>query len=321
MAKKRVLLSVIIVSFNAEILLPGCLSSLFDSFKEKSFEVLVIDNNSQDNTGEFLEKNFPQVTLIKNKTNLGFAKAVNQGLVRALGEYIFLLNPDTLVSKNSLNILLEVMEKNKEIGIVGPKILSPNGEFQRSAFPPPSLLREICDILGKFRLEKILPANWTNRYFDKRAQTAKEPFEVGWLQGSALLIRKKTIDDIGFFDENFFLFSEDVDFCQRAKKKDWKVVFAPQASIIHLGGYSGKTNLEGLTKRIEFNYSRRFYFAQKNWGILSVYLVKIVCFFDLILRIFALTLTNPWRAKSKETEAKLKGYKKGFFSIFTQVQK
>ena len=169
--------------------------------------------------------------------------------------------------------------------------------------------------MGKFRLEKILPARWTNRYFDQKAKISNQSFEVGWLQGSAILIRRKTVEDIGFFDENFFLFSEDVDFCQRAKRKNWKVIFMPQAQIIHLGGYSGRGNLEGLAKRIEFAYSRRAYFAKKNWGKFSVYLIKFISFFDLLLRIWTLTLKDFSGDKKGENQAKLEGYRKAFFSV------
>ncbi|MCJ7509166.1 MAG: glycosyltransferase family 2 protein [candidate division Zixibacteria bacterium] len=293
----------------------SCLSSIFRTSQDLNIEIIVIDNDSKDDSPKIIRKLFPSIILVENHANLGFAAASNQGLRIMNGDYALLLNPDTEVLDSTLQEMLKFMKSYKRVGILGCKILDKKGNIQKSAFPSPSILGEINDILCKFKLEKILPTRLTYRRYHDFLKDSHQPFKVGWVSGACLMIRKETIWDIGLLDENFFLFSEDVDWCVRAAKRGWEVMCHPAVSIVHYVGGSSKINTEEMAIRIEHHYRRRPYFAKKYFGIIGLIIIKLVMCFDILGRMVVVSLNLKPSINQQGKKIALKAYKSALKSV------
>jgi GT2 family glycosyltransferase len=221
-------LSIIIVNFNTKEFLKKCLESIYQYIDISTYEIIVVDNGSIDGSAKMVKEEFPKVKLIENSKNLGFAKAVNQGIRKAKGEYIFLLNPDTEIKRGTLKKLIEFAGKNPDAGVIGAKLLNPNSSIQSSVYHFPTIWRAIKEF-------------WFGQRgaYEKYAPAGMEPVEVDAVTGAAMLIPRKTIEKIGLFDERYFMYFEDLDYCRRVKKAGLKVYYLPEARIIHHHGKSG----------------------------------------------------------------------------------
>lgn len=224
-------LSIIIVSFKVKDLLEECLSSIFAQNFNFNFEIIVFDNASQDGSAEMVKQKFPQVKLIASGKNLGFAAGNNLGLKISTGKHLLLLNPDTKFTDNSLNKLLAKSENNPEIGILGCNLLNANGSPQPSVRRFPRLTDHLLMMLKLhhlFLLKKYLAVD-----FDYQKEA-----EVDQVMGAFMLIKRLVIDKIGLLDEKYYIWFEEVDYCLKAKKAGFKVVYSPESSIIHYGEQS-----------------------------------------------------------------------------------
>ncbi len=222
-------LSIIIVSFNTKKLLRECLKSLITNYQSliTDHEIIVIDNASEDGSSLMVGKDFPQVKLIENQENLGYAAANNQALRQAQGKDCLLLNPDTRVKPGSLEKLIKFAEEHPETGIVGAKLVNPDGSVQPSVYHFPTLWRAIKEY-------------WFGQkgVYEKYAPKGKKPVEVEAVTGAAMLIPRKTIEKIGLLDEKYFMYFEDLDYCGRVKQAGLKVYYLPKAEILHHHGQS-----------------------------------------------------------------------------------
>lgn len=222
-------LSIIIVSFNTQELLKKCLMSLMVNGKwlMVNSEVIVVDNASKDSSSEMVKKEFPKVKLIVNEHNLGFATANDQGIKASKGEGVFLLNSDTEVKPGALEKLVEFIQIHSEVGVVGARLLNPDGSIQSSVYHFPTIWRAIKEYwLGQ------------KGEYDKYAPAENEPMEVEAVTGAAMLIPRRTIEKIGLLDERYFMYFEDLDYCQRVKQAGLKVYYLPEAEILHRHGQS-----------------------------------------------------------------------------------
>lgn len=236
-------ISVIIVSYNTKKLLKECLDSLFEKNKDQNMEVIVVDNASTDGSQLMVKKNFPLVNFLENKENLGFATGNNIGLRRSKGEYALLLNSDTRFVENSIEKMIGFIEKNPKVGIASCQLIYENGEIQPSGGFFPSLWRVLIWMLfiddlpfiGKYlkSFHPHPPAFYTQDNWYRR-----EHFQ-DWVTGAFFLIRSKVIKDVGLLDENYFMYVEEMEYCYRAKKAGWEVIYNPITKIVHLGGQSG----------------------------------------------------------------------------------
>lgn len=228
-------LSVIIVSFNTKKLLNNCLESAQRGLTDSSMEseIIVIDNNSQDGSVEIIKRN--KVILIENKKNVGFGRANNQGARMAKGKYLLFLNSDTLIEKKTLEKMVKFLDRNPDAGIASCQLKNKDGnvQFQGGDLPRLSTVAVWALFLDDLPvLHRLLPS------YQLRKEIKKVQ-EVGWVSGAAMFMRRKCWDEISGFDENLFMYGEDVELCYRAKKNGWRVMINPEASIIHLGKGSG----------------------------------------------------------------------------------
>ncbi len=238
-------LSIIFVNWNTRDLTRDALASVFKETQGVDFEVIVVDNNSGDGSVEMIKKEFPQVILIENKDNLGFGKANNQGLKIAQGDYLMFLNTDVVVLGGAINRLLNYLDVHLDVMMVGPRLLNKDLTFQhacRRMLPNP-----INSFFHLFGLTKIFK---NNRLVNDYKQYATDPEVTGPIQalsGAAMMFRGQVYSEIGGFDERFFMYGEDLDFCKRVLDKGWKTVYVSDAKIIHFGGQSsGKRRIKSL---------------------------------------------------------------------------
>ncbi|MCK9408497.1 MAG: glycosyltransferase [Bacteroidetes bacterium] len=246
-------ISVIIVNYNVREFLNNALVSLSKALEGYSSEVFVVDNASDDGSIELIQKNFPQVILVANTENVGFAKANNQALALSTGKYILLLNPDTLVQEETFSALIDFFYHHSNAGMVGCKILNPDGSLQlpcRRSFPTPwTAFTKTFGLSALFPKSKLF-ARYNLTYLDP-----DQSYEVDAVSGSFMMITRDVYNTIGGLDETFFMYGEDLDWCFRVQQMGWKVYYVPTTSIIHYKGES--------TKRSDIDELKVFYQAMR----------------------------------------------------------
>lgn len=222
--------SAIIVNYNTGPVTSACVESLLKQKLPFELEIIVVDNASSDESVSFLRSDWPEITVIANQENLGLAAGVNAALKKAAGDYFLVLNPDVIVLPGSVATMVEYMEKHKEVGVTGGKLLSPNGRLQYSCFRfyTPLTILQRRTWLGKTKKGKRGVARFLMRDYDH-----KLPRYVDWLMGSCLMLRAKAVREVGGMDKRFFLYFEDVDWCRRMWEADWKVTYLPKAEFSH----------------------------------------------------------------------------------------
>ena len=252
------MISVVIVSYNTCEILKNCLDALYEHSKGIDMEVFVVDNDSHDGSANMVKNNFPSVLLLLNNQNFGFAAANNQAFVLARGKYIILLNPDAFIRPLSLEKSVSFMDRTPRCGLCGGKIISPAGQLEPSARRFPSALSKLLalsGLRGKFSQSAIL------NYYEFGGFAHDRPQEVDWVPGTFTIVRKKMLDEIGFFDERFFIYYEETDLCLRAKKAGWNIYFIPDASVTHIGGASSKTRKD---KSFDINAAQVLIFRMRS---------------------------------------------------------
>jgi GT2 family glycosyltransferase len=264
-------ISVIIVNWNTKDLLRNCLKSVYKTVPNLALEIIVVDNASSDGSVSMLEEEFPSVITIVNKENIGFGAANNQALAMMKGKYALLLNSDAVLTSEAVNKLWNFCEANEKAGIVGGQLLNADESKQNSIASFPSLLTLA---VNNSLLEYLFP----HIYPSKRYRHAS-PIEVDSVIGACMMIRKKALDETGFFDERYFFFFEETDLARTMWRRGWKVYHVPDAFIYHLQGQSvGHTT----RSRIEFYWSRYQYL--RKWNTTSYfYLAKSIIFIRLLV--------------------------------------
>lgn len=219
--------SLLIITWNQKEKLQKCLESIYTYSWNTINELILVDNNSTDNTVEYIKNSYPEIKLIVNYKNMGVAYARNQALKECTGDLIILLDDDTIIEYDVFAEGLGYFNNNPSIGIMGPKLLFKNRDIQPSARDFPS----ISGILGR-AFPKVTPASFKEKYFLKYI-SCEYPVEVDWVIGACQFIRKEVIDKIGLLDEKYFFGYEDIDFCYRTKKAGWKIIYNPKMYLIH----------------------------------------------------------------------------------------
>lgn len=246
-------LSIVIVNYNVAYFLEHCLYSVRNACKRIDAEVFVVDNNSVDNSISMLKEKFPDVILIANKDNVGFSKANNQAIRQAKGEYVLILNPDTVVEEDTFEKCIEFMDSHPECGALGVKMIDGSGKFLKESkrgFPSP--WASFCKMSG---LTSLFPHSKKYAYYYMGHLSEDEVNEVDILAGAFMMMRKECLDKVGLLDEDYFMYGEDIDLSYRITKGGYKNYYFPKARIIHYKGES--------TKKASMNYVYTFYNAME----------------------------------------------------------
>lgn len=239
------------------------------------FKAIVVDNASSDGSREMVAERFPEVKLISNTQNPGFAYANNQALRQCSSELVLLLNADTVVKPGAIEILVDFMDKNPDVGICGARLLNPDGSLQVSAYPEPTLTREFWRL---FHLDKL----WFYGTYPMENWNHDEPRKVDILKGACLLIRSEALEDVGLFDEDYFIYSEDMDLCTRMQNSGWSLYWMPTAEIIHFGGQSTQQVAAEMFLRL---YQGKVQYFRKYNSSLVVTLYKLILLLATLGRI------------------------------------
>ncbi len=278
-------LTIILVSYNTRELLLNCLDGLYHNPGRLALEVFVIDNASRDGSADTVAVAYPQVHLIRNTENRGFARAVNQGLRAGRGKYCLLLNPDAVADGKTLEEMVDFLNAHPEAGAVGPQLLHEDGRLQNSTAPLPTLATEL---LNKSLLQRLFPKRYPGKHVKFSA-----PVEVESLIGACMMVRKEAVDSVGLLDEGYFFFLEETDWCLRMGKAGWKIFFLPDLRVLHLQGKSASQNLTAA--RIEFYRSRYRFFTLHRGGTATILLhagLVVKMLLDSLGSFFLSTLTG-----------------------------
>lgn len=235
-------ISVVVVNYNTAHLLQQMLDALDAAKSHLSLQIIIVDNASSDGSTAFVEASYPAIELIKNDKNVGFGRANNQALSRIRGQYVLLLNTDAFISSTSLTASIEFMKRNPDCGVLGAKLVGRDGSLQPSCRYLPTPLNLFLGRMGV-----SAQRSWI-RMIDDLAWDHNSPRECDWVTGCYYLVRRSVIEQIGLFDPRYFLYFEEVDHCRRVKQAGWKVMYFPQAEVVHLGGESAKISGQRLNR-------------------------------------------------------------------------
>ncbi|MEE2986536.1 MAG: glycosyltransferase family 2 protein [Nitrospinota bacterium] len=272
-------LSIVTVNYKSADHLIECLRSIKENLKNLEYEIIVIDNASGDRSVGKIQAAFSDIVLIENKTNLGFAKANNQGIRHSRGRYILLLNNDTVVLPNAVEAMVGVLKRSADIGIVGCRLLNPDKTPQQSFG---SAAGFIGDLLQS-TFSNTLFANSSNPIVEKiLARLHRSGKKVGWVCGACMLCRRDSLEETGLLDENFFMYKEDMDLCISFRKKNWGIYYTPDAPIIHHLGAS--VSAKPFETAIEYRKSQ-LYFYKKHYGWMGLLCLKIYLYGKFIRKL------------------------------------
>jgi GT2 family glycosyltransferase len=251
------LITVIVVNWNTRELLAECLRSIERTAGDLDLETIVVDNASTDGSLEMVHEQFPLVRLMANPDNLGFSRANNEALAVGRGRYLLLLNSDAVLTPGALQVLLALAEAQPRAGIVGARLLNPDGSFQASHTPFPTLWQEFLILSG---LGRLVYGRW---YPSRGPEADKGPQRVDYVEGACLLVRREAVREVGGLDDGYFMYAEEVDWCYTMRRVDWEVWYHPEAVVVHHGGASSRGR---RTRREADLYRSRVRFFRKYYG-------------------------------------------------------
>jgi GT2 family glycosyltransferase/SAM-dependent methyltransferase len=264
--------SIVIPNWNGLGIIDRCLASIFDNSQGVSFEVIVVDNGSSDDSVGTIRRRFPLVTVARRAFNTGFARACNSGMRLARGRFIWVLNADTEVSVNALSGMVSFMELNPEVGALNPRVTFPDGTLQPSVRRLPTLLSALWEeLFWGTPLRALFGRDWGQKAWDSKVDY-DDVVEMEWLRGSCLFIRREVYSQTGAFDEVFFFGYEEIDYCARIRSGGWKLVWMPYVTIIHNASAVGSRF--GPILMLWLNYSK-FQFWRKKSGKLAELAVRL----------------------------------------------
>jgi N-acetylglucosaminyl-diphospho-decaprenol L-rhamnosyltransferase len=243
-------LAVVIVNYNTGDYLTRCLRSVLEAAGDARLEIVLVDNDSRDDSAAVAVREHPQAKMIRNESNRGFAAAVNQGIRATAAPFVLLLNPDAEILSGTLGGFLKIARDRPRAGAVGPLVRNPDGEIYPSARKLPS----IAEGLGHSFLGPFWPNNPFTRAYTMADWNRQSERAVEWVSGSCMLLSRRALDDVGLLDEQFFIYAEDADICRRLRAAGWEVLFSPELEVLHAGGVSTRGS-----KRMTLEHSKSIY--------------------------------------------------------------
>jgi len=294
--------TVSIVSFNTCDLLRSCLQSV-SATAGVSCEVFVVDNGSSDGSTDMVAREFPDVQLIASPENRGFAAANNLAIERARGRYILLLNPDTIVFPGTIAAMAGFLDQHREAGICGPRILFPDGTFQSCGYNFPTPLTEVRMSKNVGKAIRAIVGD------DPPPPSGTVPYECDWVDGACLMVRRAVIDQIGPLDEQYFLYTEELDWCCNARRAGWKVYALPQVEMLH---HRGKSSEQVSDRSLALLVETKLRYFRKNHGPVTAVFVSLVN---------AAGFVKQMRRDPRKNRAKLRGVRQFWASLLSSPTK
>ena len=301
MENSGISVSIIIVLWNNESVIRDCLKSVLDQ-RGESGEIIVVDNNSSDRSAAIVEKEFSGVKLIENESNKGFAAAANQGIRASQGDYLLLLNPDAVMSAGSLEKMFFFLKDHPDAGACGCRIEDESGKLMWSCFHFPSLSGEFWEITLLSRLfpRSRLFGRYLMSYWDHNTSR-----EVDWLTGACLMLRKEALDNAGLLDEEFFMYTEDVDLCYRLRNNRYRIYYLADTRIVHKQGNSADQNYARMFAQ---RYKSRYLFFKKHYGLMRYALLKMIVLLGFAARTAVYLPARVFIRDKYAAKRKLSGY-------------
>ncbi len=292
--KRGRLIDVVIINYNSTGFTLQCLEGLYGALDGMDATILVQDNASEDFV-ERINEVFPEVRLWRSPFNMGFARAVNEALKRSDAPFILILNPDTYMANGFFRPVLDFLEENQDVGVIGPRILNPDGSVQGSARAHPTPLTAFFGRASV--MSKWFPKNpITARNLSSSRSDGETPMDVDWVSGACMVVRREAVNRVGLLDERFFMYWEDADWCRRMWEKGWRVVYFPGSSIVHfVGGSSEQLRLRSI---LEFHKSVYRLFEKYNTRYPTI--IKPMVIGGLALRLVSVIVMNGMRVLIKK---------------------
>jgi GT2 family glycosyltransferase len=285
-------LSIIILNYNTCELTKQAIRSVLESQTGYSYEIILVDNHSVDNSVEEIRREFmDRVNLIENLDNVGFAKGNNIGMEVAQGRYILLLNSDTVIQGNTLDVMVRFMDKHPKVGAAGCKVVLPDGSLDKACkrgFPTP--LSSFYYALG---ISRLFPHNPRFNQYQLSHLDPDQDYPVDCLVGAFMMVRREAIDEVGMLDEDFFMYGEDIDWCYRLKQAGWVNYYYPETKIIHYKGSSSRRK----SIKIIYEFHRAMYlFHQKHYQHNYSWFVNFIVYFGIAVKFATSFLLNKIRS-------------------------
>jgi len=271
-------LSIVIINWNDGKVLPGCLQSICRETKETEYEIVISDNGSTDGSLDYVRSNHPEAMIVENGANLGFSRGNNSGIAVARGEYVLILNPDTIIMDRALDRLVCWADKHPEAAAFGCRVLNPDGSLQHSARPFPSIRRYWMAALGLRGLALISSSFCSDTYTGWDGTSERE---IDWQSGCCVMFRRSILREMGGFDPAFFYHYEEVDLCFRVHQAGYRILYTPKATITHLGGQS--VGRFPIRFAIESFRNQHKYF-NKHYGLSTALRSRVVALAHLWVR-------------------------------------
>jgi GT2 family glycosyltransferase len=294
-------LSIILVNYNGKEVLKYAIQSVINTIQEIGYEIIVVDNASDDGSVDMLKNEYPSVVIVENNYNLGFSKANNMGIERSCGKYILLLNSDTEVIDDCIAKCIDYMDKDSGVGALGSRVILTDGSLDHACkrgFPTPG--NALCYIL---KLYKLFKNNKTFGRYMLNYLPDDEINEVDSLTGAFMLLRREVIEEVGLLDEDFFMYGEDIDWCYRIKEAGWKIIYFPKAVTIHYkGGSSGRHRY-----KIIYEFHRAMWlFYKKHYIKRYILLITLLVFSAIGAKLLVAWLAEYIRSTNTNNKVKFK---------------
>jgi GT2 family glycosyltransferase len=289
-------ISIIIVTYNSLEYLKKCLNSIENSPTRTPYEVIVVDNASRDDTADVVPIEYPEVVFIRNEVNLGFAHANNQGIKISKGNFLLLLNPDTLVIDDALDVMAKFLKETPRAGACGCKVLNDDGSLQPSFFGFPTLIKELGHLFRIDRMPWLYRMLKSSSLLGKLARTnvavlsdSDNVIQVDYLLGACLMMKASVVHEVGPLDDKIFMYIEDTEMCHRIRASGYCVYYVPHGKIVHFGGKSAATE----DQRMLMEYTRsRLYFYRKCYGNLSTFALKLIISLDMLFKMIVVWIVK-----------------------------
>lgn len=309
-------LTVCILTWNAADLLAACLKSLRDirHVNHINYEVIVVDNGSEDGSGDVVRRDFQEVELIVNTRNVGFAAGNNQALRMGRGRHFLVLNNDTVLLDDCLAQMVDYLDSYPEVGIVGGRLVNADGSTQVAYYPLhlPSVRSCLVELWG---LDRIWPQNPWSRFAPSKSFNFDKPSTTTQISGACLMVRREVLQKIGLFDEGFQFFYEDVDFCYRCLQAGWAIAYLPDARVVHYGGASFAKL--GLSENSLMRFRSLLRYYQKHFTLGRIILIRMMVALALVLRLpLVLILSLSPRAHVRK---RWSGVSRTYFQILREI--